>query len=298
MMNVSEFSRPVVSVDFIAEISSNHNQNLDRAVELIKVASLSGFDSVKFQLFKVSDLFHKDVLRARPDLQMRKKWELFVNWIPELSEVARREGLKFGLTPFYLGALDNLAEHLDFVKIASYELLWDDLLLELVELGKPIIVSTGMANMEEITHANQVLTSRDTQPVTFMHCISAYPAPSQETNLAAIRFLKDALGLKIGWSDHTRSPGVIHRAVHRWGAEVVEMHFDLDGNGFEFEPGHCWLPDEAERVIREIRGGLEADGSGVKEPAPSELLDREWRADPSDGLRPLKHMRAEWRKEL
>jgi N-acetylneuraminate synthase len=86
-------------------------------------------------------------------------------------------------------------------------------------------------------------------------------------------------------------PGVIHRAIHRWGAEVIEFHLDLEGQGEEYEAGHCWLPAQIGPVIEEIRKATAADGTGVKEPVPAELPDRLWRADPSDGLRPLKSIR-------
>jgi len=87
---------------------------------------------------------------------------------------------------------------------------------------------------------------------------------------------------------------VINRAVHHWGAPVVEFHLDLDGQGEEYESGHCWLPDQIGKVIADIKKGFQADGNGIKEPGPSELADRDWRADPSDGLRPMKKIRSAW----
>lgn len=88
---------------------------------------------------------------------------------------------------------------------------------------------------------------------------------------------------------------MIYRAIHRWGAKVIEFHLDLDGKGEEFKAGHCWLPDQIKPVIEQIRKGFAADGSGVKEPVAAELPDRMWRADPSDGLRPLKEIREQWK---
>jgi N-acetylneuraminate synthase len=87
-------------------------------------------------------------------------------------------------------------------------------------------------------------------------------------------------------------PAIIHRAIHRWGAKVIEFHLDLDGKGEEFGAGHCWLPDQIAEVIRDVKKGFVADGNGVKEPVPSESSDRLWRADPSDGLRPMKEIRS------
>src|SRR5690606_26288535 len=123
--------------------------------------------------------------------------------------------------------------------------------------------------------------------------------PPAQANLAAIGALR-ALGaelpgvrLRVGWSDHSADPAVVLRAVHRHGAEFVELHLDLDGAGAAFAPGHCWLPERAAELIRMVRTGVAADGDGAKAPAAGEAEERTWRADPSDGLRPLRATRAE-----
>jgi sialic acid synthase SpsE len=154
-----------------------------------------------------------------------------------------------------------------------------------------------MATMDEIRVAVATLRRAGAAEITLLHCVSAYPTPASEANLSAIAAIRDATGCKTGWSDHTRKPSVIERAVHRWGASAVEFHLDLDGHGAEYASGHCWLPDEIAPVIARIRESLIADGVGFKGPQPSELADREWRADPSDGMRPLLHVRADWKPE-
>ncbi|HUB85851.1 MAG TPA: N-acetylneuraminate synthase family protein, partial [Rhizomicrobium sp.] len=133
--------------------------------------------------------------------------------------------------------------------------------------------------------------------ITLLHCVSAYPTPVEEANLSAIAAIREATGCKTGWSDHTRKASVIERAVHRWNASAVEFHLDLDGNGAEYAAGHCWLPEEIAPVIARIRESAAADGFGFKGPQPSELSDREWRADPSDGMRPLRHIRASYKPD-
>jgi sialic acid synthase SpsE len=130
-----------------------------------------------------------------------------------------------------------------------------------------------------------------------LHCVSAYPTPAGEANLSAIASIREATGCKTGWSDHTRRPAVIERAVHHWNAATVEFHLDLDGEGAEYAAGHCWLPQEIAPVIARIRESAVADGTGFKGPQPSEIADREWRADPSDGMRPLLHIRASYKPE-
>ena len=95
----------------------------------------------------------------------------------------------------------------------------------------------------------------------------------------------------MGWSDHSRSKFVVERSISKWGATTIEFHLDLDGNGDEFKTGHCWLPEEIGEVIANVKDYELIDGSGDKEPMASETFDREWRADPIDGQRPLRHMR-------
>jgi N-acetylneuraminate synthase len=160
--------------------------------------------------------------------------------------------------------------------------------------GKPVVLSTGMATMDEIVAAANTLKSAGARDITLLHCVSAYPTPADEANLSAIAAIGEATGCAVGWSDHTRRPAVIERAVHRWGARVVEFHLDLDGEGAEYASGHCWLPDEIAPVIARIRESTVADGTGFKGPQPAEIADRDWRADPSDGMRPLRHIRAVW----
>ena len=200
------------------------------------------------------------------------------------------KGIQFSCTPFYLAAVDELQPYVDFYKVASYELLWDDLLVACARTGKPVIISTGMANLEEIKHAVKILRNNNCEP-TVLHCTSAYPTPYDEANLSAIETIRNATNCDVGWSDHTVNPGVIHRAIHKWDAQVVEFHLDLDGKGDEFKSGHCWLPEQIKPVIRQVREAMNSDGDGIKEPVPSELPDLLWRADPSDGLRPFKSIR-------
>ena len=276
---------------FISEVSSNHSQNIDRALEFIEQSAAVGCDAVKFQLFKTEMLFSKEVLESNPETIKRKQWELPVEFLPVLSERCKEKEIQFSCTPFYIDAVDELDEYVDFYKIASYELLWDDLILACVKTGKPLILSTGMATIDEIRHAVEITKSNGCQNLTLLHCTSAYPTPYKEANLSAIGTLKKEFNCKVGWSDHTVDPGVINRAVNRWGAEVVEFHMDLEGAGEEFESGHCWLPKHIGNVIEQVRHGLIADGDGIKEPAASELPDRSWRTDPSDGLRPMKSIR-------
>ena len=103
--------------------------------------------------------------------------------------------------------------------------------------------------------------------------------------------MRKQTGLEIGWSDHTVDPAVIYRAVNYWRAKTIEFHLDIEGAGDEYKAGHCWLPKQIEEVIRNVRRGYETDGTGQKRPVEAEIADRDWRADPEDGLRPIKRIR-------
>lgn len=284
-----------MGVQFIAEVSSNHSRDLKRCLDFIDCSADIGCDAVKFQLFKIEELFAPEILAASEKHRRRIEWELPVPFLPELAGRCREKGIHFSCTPFYLDAVDELLPFVDFLKIASYELLWNDLLIKCAQTGKPIIISTGMATLDEVCGAVDVLRSSGCSDLTLLHCVSGYPAPVDECNLSVIETLRSVTGCPVGWSDHSVSSGVVSRAVNRWGACTVEFHLDLDGKGDEFNAGHCWLPEQIAALIADVRIGEGADGDGIKKPSPKELPDREWRADPEDGLRPLKRTRINYK---
>ena len=280
---------------FIAEISSNHQGDLDRITKFIDITSTIGCHAIKFQLFKVDQLFAPEILEKSEEHRKRRLWELPLEFVPQIAKRCRQKGIKFACTPFYIDAVQELKPYVDFYKVASYELLWDELLVACAKSGKPVILSTGMATISEIKHAVDVLKSNGCKNPTLLHCNSAYPTPVLDANLSAIKTLRDEIGCEVGWSDHSADPAVLYRAIHKWNAKVIEFHLDLDGDGDEFASGHCWLPEEIKMVIDNVSKGFMADGNGIKEPSISEIPDRNWRADPSDGLRPLKNIRDNWK---
>ncbi len=296
----AQAARGAAPVRFIAEVSSNHHRDLARALEFVDRAAAIGCDGVKFQLFRIDQLFAPEILEKSEMHRARRAWELPESFLAPLARRCRERGIEFGCTPFYLEAVAALAPFVDFMKIASYELLWDDLLVACARTGRPLILSTGMANLAEVAHAVATIEAAGGRDLTLLHCVSGYPAPVGEANLRAIDTLAaqarpgSSLRLRAGWSDHTVSKAVLHRAVHAHPTSLVEFHLDLDGDGDEFKTGHCWLPDAIGEAIREIRAGFEAEGDGHKAPTAIEQAERSWRADPSDGLRPLLGLRAHW----
>jgi sialic acid synthase SpsE len=283
---------------FIAEASSNHGRELERALSFVDVAAEAGCDAVKFQLFRLERLFAPEILARSEKHRARKAWELPLEHLAPIAERCLQRKILFSCTPFYKEAVAELCPYVAFYKIASYELLVRELLEACAETGKPVVLSTGMATMDEILDAVGILRAAGARDITLLHCVSAYPTPINEANLSAIAAIREATGCPVGWSDHSRKPAVIERAVHHWDAAMVEFHLDLDGRGAEYASGHCWLPGEIAPVIARIHDSFAADGEGFKEPQPSEYQDRSWRADPADGMRPLKSVRAVWERSV
>ena len=287
-------------IKFIAEISSNHNRDLDRCEKFIRRAYEIGCAGVKFQLFKIEELFAPEILKVSEKHNMRKAWELPLEYIPILSDLAHSLDLSFSCTPFYIKAVDEIEPYVDFYKIASYEILWLDLFEKCGNTSKPIVFSTGMATINEIESVLNCLINTQTNNVTVLHCNSAYPTPVIDANLAVINEMRDNLSkfnnknqvqINVGYSDHTVSSAVIYRAIHQYNVNFVEFHLDLDGKGEEYQSGHCWLPHQISEVISTANSGIKADGKKIIGPSKLELPDRNWRADPSDGLRPLLKIR-------
>ena len=280
----------------IAEISSNHNGSLARALDLIAMCGEIGFDAVKFQLFKIEKLFSKEILINSKTHRDRRKWELPENFIPELSTKVRDLGMQFGCTPLF-GGYRKVRPLVDFYKVASYEILWHDLIKNVVTLAKILMFSTGMANVNEIRNALSIITGSKSNEVTVMKCTSNYPTLPSDLNLSSISTIKKIgleyknMNFRSGLSDHSKSiPGIL-RAIHKYEVSAIEIHVDIDGAGVEFPSGHCWLPEEIKMLRNFIDEGILSDGKGSLAPAEAELKERDWRADPTDGLRPLKKIR-------
>ena len=180
---------------FIAEVSSNHHRDLARCFEFIDTAARIGCDAVKFQLFKIDQLFAPEILAKSETHRKRVDWELPLAFLPELAERSHEQGLKFSCTPFYLDAVADLEPHVDFYKIASYELLWDDLIRACARTGKPLILSTGMATLPEVQRAVGTAHDAGCVNLTLLHCVSGYPTPPYECNLAAIQTLEEEVSV-------------------------------------------------------------------------------------------------------
>ena len=259
---------------FIAEISSNHLQSLKRIKKFIKTSKYLGCYAVKFQLFKVEKLFRSSEIKKFPRILERKNWELPEKYLNTIKNECKKNKIKFGCTPFDLEAVDVLKDKVDFLKISSYELLWEDLLIKCAKTKKPIILSSGMANFDEVKKAVNILTKYNCTDLTILHCCSNYPTNIKDCNLSVIELFKKKFKCKVGWSDHSVNKNVLIRALCKWDAEVIEFHLDLDGKGSEFNNKHCWLPEEIKKVISFANEWPKIDGKAIKKPTQMEIKER------------------------
>src|SRR6201985_3156414 len=168
-------------VQFIAEVSSNHAQDLSRALAFVDCAAECGFDAVKFQLFRVAELFAPEILAKSPQHSKRVAWELPLEHLEPIANRCREKNIEFSCTPFYLEAVRQLEPYVAFYKVASYELLWNDLLKACAATGKRVIIAAGMAIMPEIQDAVATLEAARASDITVLHCVSAYPSPPEQS---------------------------------------------------------------------------------------------------------------------
>ncbi|TGL10773.1 N-acetylneuraminate synthase [Leptospira meyeri] len=267
----------------IAEAGVNHNGDLELAHELIDIACEAGVDVVKFQTFTAESLVTESAKKAEyqsastdpkeSQYSMLKKLELSSSAHWELIDHCRSKGIEFLSTAFDLESLDFLTKlDLKRYKIPSGEITNLPYLDEIGRLGKPVILSTGMARLGEIEEAIQILErnglSRDL--LTVLHCNTEYPTPISDVNLLAMLSLKATFGVSVGYSDHTSGIDIALAAV-ALGAEVIEKHFTIDKNLPGPDHKASLNPLELKMMVRGIRNIEQALGDGVKRPSPSEV---------------------------
>jgi sialic acid synthase SpsE len=221
-MNLKNFNK---STFVIAEAGINHNGSIDIAKNMIKKASESGANAIKFQTIIPDEITSKS---ENPDLyNMLQDWVLSKNQHIILQKFALKNKIIFFSTPFGRKSAKLLNEiKVPLIKIASGEITNHDLISYVAKMHKPIILSTGMSNISEITSAVQIIKNYKC-PFAILHCISSYPTKISDTNLSTIPFLKKLFDTPIGFSDHTIGIEASLAAVSL-GATIIEKHFTLD----------------------------------------------------------------------
>ncbi|MEP7286092.1 MAG: pseudaminic acid synthase [Chloroflexota bacterium] len=258
-------------VYIIGEMSANHNQDFDQAVKIIKAIKDAGADAVKIQTYTPDTLTidsDKEYFRIGTGTlwEGRNLYNLYSeaytpwDWQPKLKEVADDLGIDFFSTPFDKSAVDFLEEmNVKFYKVASFEMIDLPLIQEIAQTGKPIIMSTGMANLAEIDEAVATARAAGATELALLKCTSGYPALPEEMNLLTIPHLAQAYNVPVGLSDHTLDITVPVASV-AVGAAIIEKHFtlsrDIPGpdSAFSLEPHQFKAMVEAVRVTEKALG--------------------------------------------
>ncbi|WP_046020449.1 N-acetylneuraminate synthase [Magnetospira sp. QH-2] len=268
----------------VAEAGVNHNGDLDRAFKLIDTAAEAGADAVKFQTFTAERVVspqapkaayqERNAGTAESQFDMLKKLELSIADHRALMDRCVERNLVFLSSPFDEEAVDLL----DDLKVAAFKVPSGEItnlpyLHRMGRCGRPVILSTGMTNLEEVMAALDALTDRHDIPICLLHCTSNYPASPESVNLRAINTMQGKLGHPIGFSDHTEGIWIPIAAAAR-GACMVEKHFTLDRSLPGPDHKASIEPPELKALVEGIRLVESALGDGIKCPQPEEMDTR------------------------
>lgn len=264
----------------IAEAGVNHNGSLDIACQLVDKAKEAGADIIKFQTAKAENVVSKFAEKAEyqkettgsdeSQLDMIKKLLLTYDEFVKLKEYCDRKEIAFLSTPFDLESIDFLKKlGCRLWKVPSGEITNYPYLMAVAKTGFPVIMSTGMATLEEVRAAVDLLKDGGCKDISLLHCTTEYPAPVADVNLRAMLTLKEEFGMPVGYSDHTQGIEIPIAAV-AMGATIIEKHFTLDRNMEGPDHKASLEPDELKKMVEAIRNVEAALGDGKKVPAESE----------------------------
>lgn len=264
----------------IAEAGVNHNGCLETALRLCDAAKQAGADVVKFQTWKTENIITKNVAQAQYQAEntgknesqydMLKRLELSYEDFSAIKKYCDKIGIQFASTADDEESLAYLVRlGIPFVKVSSGDIGNVPFLRKMGSTGLPVILSTGMSTIEDISFSINALREGGAADITVLHCTTNYPCPYEEVNLKAINTLKDVFGLKIGYSDHTIGVEVPVSAV-AMGAQVIEKHFTLNCNMKGPDHLASTEPEVFKKMVEQIRNIERALGDGIKKPTKSE----------------------------
>jgi len=245
----------------IAEIGINHGGNIELAKKLIDSAHRAGVDSVKFQTY----LTEKRTKPGSSIFDILKKCELSFDAFKELKDYSDKKGIIFFSTPFDNESIEYLETiNCPFYKIASFDLVNKPFLEKIAKTTKPVILSVGMSNINEIETAVNIL-SKNTNKIALLHCISAYPTKEEDANLAAIHTLREKFGnYLIGHSDHTDGIKIPLYAVAA-GAKIIEKHFKISADMDCVDAPVSITEEQMKQLVKETRALEKIMGDGIPE---------------------------------
>lgn len=254
----------------MAEAGSNHNGRLGQAKRLIEVAAKTGVNAVKFQLFRADKLYPKtaglsDYLREdRPIYDIIAEMEMPYEWLEELASTCREKGVLFLASVFDEESVDRVDPYVAAFKIASYEMTHHPLVRYVARKGKPVIMATGTAHLQEVKESVEVFLGTGNPQLILMQCTAAYPAPLDSLNVRAITTLKKLFNVPVGLSDHSRDPLIGPLTAVAVGANLIEKHFTLSNELPGPDHGFAVEPDELALMVQKIRQVEQVLGDGDK----------------------------------
>ena len=269
----------------IAEAGVNHNGDISIAKQLVDVAADSGADYVKFQTFKAEKMVTRlaskagyqmagqDPTKQSTQFDMLKSLELDTKTHQLLIDHCQKKKIGFLSTAFDLDSIDLISElGIPFFKVPSGEITNLPYLKKIAGKGKPVVLSTGMATLQEVVDAFDLLITHgvDREKITILHCNTEYPTPIEDVNLKAMLTLQKELNVDVGYSDHTLGIEVPIAAV-AMGATVIEKHFTIDKSMKGPDHKSSLEPGELKAMVSAIRNIELAKGNGLKTPSPSEI---------------------------
>jgi N-acetylneuraminate synthase len=255
----------------IAEAGSNHNGDLELAKELIDVAVNAGADAVKFQTFRAGDMYVADsgdveyLDDDRSIYEIIESMEMPYEWIPELYEYCHDQGVQFLSTPFDERSARELEEYVPAWKVASYTSSHVPFLEFLAGTEKPIIMSTGAHDLDEVAESVEVLREAGVSDLVLLQCVAAYPTPLSDINVRVVETLREEFGVPAGLSDHTLDPVTAPSTAVALGASVVEKHFTLDKSMEGPDHEFALELDELDRMVSAVRDTEAALGTDKKQ---------------------------------
>lgn len=270
-----------MSIFLIAEAGVNHNGSIEMALQMVDAAADAGADAIKFQTFSAERVVTRRAEKAAyqvrttdtgSQLELLKRYELDERAHLRLIGRCSERGIRFLSTPFDLESIELLSSlGLELFKVPSGEITDLPYLRKVGGLGKEVIISTGMSELDEVRAAIEALAESGTPKgrITALHCNSEYPTPMEDANLRAMATMREALNVKIGYSDHT--PGIeAALAAAALGAEVIEKHFTLDKTMEGPDHRASLAHGELKAMVLGIRKVEKALGDGIKRPSRSE----------------------------
>ncbi len=252
-------------------ISDDPKVNFQQALKMIGIAADAKADAVKFQLYRADKLYVRKAGQAdyigkkKSIYDIIREMELPYEWLPKLKKHCEDKGIIFLCSPFDEESADKLDEAgVAAFKVASYTITHFPLLRHIARKGKPIILSTGASNKDEVKDAIKAVEKEGNRDIIVLQCTAKYPAPMSSINLKVIQNLREDLGVIVGLSDHSREPLIAPLGAVALGAKVVEKHFTTDNSLPGPDHGFAILPEELKSMVTGIRQLEEAMGTGIK----------------------------------